>query len=89
MNNVPHGIKYNNRYRGPHESYKVNSSYVQARYNLNKLKDKIEHLELIKKNIIEKPKNINNITSSISSILVGIDNTIEKIMNYEVNNINE
>lgn len=84
MNSVPHGVRYNNRYRGPHESNKANSTYVQAKYNINKLKKKIEYLELKKNDIIEKPENISKIVSSIGGLTTGIETTIEKIINYEV-----
>lgn len=89
MNSVPHGVRYNNRYRGPHESNKANSTYIQAKYNINKLKKKIEYLELKKKDIIEKPGNINKIVSSVGALTTGIETTIDKIINYEVMHSNE
>ena len=84
MNLVPHGVKYNNRYRGPHESIKANSTYVQTKYNINKLKKKLEYIEKRKDDIIEKPDDINKMTSSICTLTTAIEDTIEKILNYEV-----
>lgn len=89
MKNVPHGVRYNNRYRGPQESIKVNSFYTQARYNINKLKKRIEYLELMKKEILEKPNNITSTTSSIGLLLNGIEDTVEKIISYESRHQNE
>lgn len=41
LNQVPLGVRYNNRYRGPHESKKVDFMYMQIKNNINKLKDKL------------------------------------------------
>lgn len=57
---VPHAVKYNNRYRGPHESKKVNSLYAQVRFNLKKLRTKLEELDKKKDIVLEKPVNYNN-----------------------------
>lgn len=81
---TPVGVKYNNRYRGPHESYKANSTYAQARYNINKLKKRVDELEKIKNDVLQKPININKDIASISALAIGIETTIEKIINYEV-----
>lgn len=83
MNSTPHGVKYNNRYRGPQESLKTNSTYNQAVYNINKLKKKLEYLEQKKNDIIEKPKGVNEMISSVGILLQNIDSTIEKIINNE------
>lgn len=57
---VPHAIKYNNRYRGPHESKKVDNLYSQLRFNINRLREKLDELEVKKNGILEKPVNYNN-----------------------------
>ncbi len=51
---VPVGVKYNSRYRGPQESKKVDFMHQQIRYNLDKLKTKVSGLE---KYIKYKPAN--------------------------------
>lgn len=83
-NAIPHAVKYNNRYRGPQESKKLNSTYSQARYNLKKLKAKVEYLDEIKDTILEKPKNINLVISSLVTLISEINNTTSEIINYEV-----
>ena len=41
LNQVPVGVRYNNRYRGPHESKKVDFMYMQIKNNINKLKERV------------------------------------------------
>lgn len=83
---TPHGVKYNNRYRGPQESFKLNETYMQAKFNINKLNQKIENLDLIKQEVMNKPQNIEAIISSSITMLKYMDDTIENIKNYEVTN---
>lgn len=85
-NDIPTGVKYNNRYRGPHESIKLNHSYAQARYNINKLAKKIEYLDSKKEEVMEKPKGIEPIVASTITMLEYINDTIESIKTYEVRN---
>jgi hypothetical protein len=42
---IPVGVRYNSRYRGPQESKKVDFMHQQIRYNLDKLKTKVTGLE--------------------------------------------
>lgn len=51
---VPVGVRYNSRYRGPQESKKVDFMHEQIRYNLDKLKTKVDGLE---KYVKYKPAN--------------------------------
>lgn len=83
---VPIGVKYNNRYRGPQESFKLSQTYLQAKFNIDKLSKKVDHLNLIKKEVMEKPKNIQPIIASSIVMLKYMDDTIESIKNYEVTN---
>lgn len=85
-NAVPSGVKYNNRYRGPQESLKLTQTYAQARFNINKLAKKLEQLNLIKQEVMEKPKDIQPVIASSIVMLKYMDDTLESIKNYEVNN---
>lgn len=83
---VPSGVIYNNRYRGPQESLKLDQSYAQARYNIKKLFKKIEYLDSIKEDVMKKPQGINPIVASTTVVIECINDTIESIKNYEVRN---
>lgn len=83
---IPSGVKYNNRYRGPQESFKLNQAYAQAKFNINKLAKKIEYLDLIKEEVMKKPKDIEPVISSAIVMLEYMNDTIENIKNYEVRN---
>lgn len=41
---IPNLKKENNRYRGPHESKKANNIHIEAKFNLNIIKNKIIEL---------------------------------------------
>lgn len=83
---IPSGVKYNNRYRGPQESLKLDQTYAQARFNIKKLFKKIEYLDVIKEEVMQKPQGINSIVASTTVAIEYINNTIESLKDYEVKN---
>lgn len=70
----PNAIRMNNRFRGPHESYKAGALYSQLRYNINKLKDMYEWLEKESEFIKERPiynyANIISISDAIEQSII-------------------
>ena len=83
---VPVGVKYNSRYRGPQESRKIDFFYMQAKNNLSKLKKRYEELDVMKNIMLEKP---NYTTSDASQHLEEIDemyNLILEDIKYEQRN---
>ena len=83
---VPNGIRYNNRYRGPQESRKKDFSVTIIKNNLNKLKKRVEYLDKYKDGLLEKPETINvHITNLIESIELSLSD-IRKELKYERRN---
>lgn len=83
ISKTPQGVRYNNRYRGPHESKKINPFYSQARFNINKIKEALKELESMKNEIIKKPDcNISKIVSMSKSM----EEFIIEIKKCEVDN---
>ena len=74
---IPVGVRYNNRYRGPQESKKIDFFYMQAKSNLQTLKKRFEELDLMKNIMLEKP---NYTTSDASQQLEEIDESLNNIL---------
>ena len=53
---TPNAVRFNNRYRGPQESKKINAMYCQIKNNINKLNNRYNELEEKVKGIKEKPQ---------------------------------
>ncbi|KPI49577.1 hypothetical protein ACWTV9_06645 [Clostridioides difficile] len=51
LDEVPNAVRFNNRYRGAQESYKISSMYHQAEHNIRKLSDKIDRLDVMKEDV--------------------------------------
>ncbi|MCC0628539.1 MULTISPECIES: hypothetical protein [unclassified Clostridioides] len=52
LDEIPNAVKFNNRYRGPQESCKISSMYHQVYYNIRKLSDKIDRLDVMKEEVL-------------------------------------
>lgn len=74
---IPVGVRYNNRFRGPQESRKTDFFYMQAKANLSKLKNRFKELETLKNIMLEKP---NYTTYDASQQLEEIDKSYEIIL---------
>lgn len=86
INQIPTGVRYNNRYRGPHESKKVGFMYMQLKNNINILKGRMKALDILKDSIIVKPNYSNtNILESIEVIEVKLADIREELQ-YEKRN---
>lgn len=83
---VPNAVRYNNRYRGPHESKKKDFAMMEIKTNLNKLKKRVKYLDEYKSGFLEKPQTINvQLTSLIESIENSLSD-IRKELKYEQRN---
>ncbi len=83
---VPNAVRYNNRYRGPHESKKKDFAIMEIKNNLNKLKKRVAYLDGYKEGFLEKPETINvQITSLIETIESSLSD-IRKELKYEQRN---
>ncbi len=83
---VPNAIRYNNRYRGPHESKKKDFAIMEIKNNLNKLKKRVAYLDGYKEGFLEKPETINvQLTSLIETIESSLSD-IRKELKYEQRN---
>ena len=83
---IPVGVRYNNRYRGPHESRKQDAMITQIKYNLSKLKTRVEELEIYKENITIKPDYTNSILLSNIEYLESRLKEIREVVKYEQRN---
>jgi len=83
---VPSAIRYNNRYRGPHESKKKDFAIIMIKNNLSKLKKRVAYLDEYKSGILEKPEAINvELTNLIDTIENSLSD-IRKELKYEGRN---
>lgn len=84
---IPNGVKYNNRYRGPHESKKKDNFINIAKNNLNKLRKRFELLDEYQKELYGKA-DIDNISiaSKIEEIKVSINDKREELKYEKRNN---
>lgn len=73
LDEVPNAVRFNNRYRGPQESYKTSSMYNQVDYNIRKLSDKIDRLDVMKEEVLI------DLNYSYGSFVDIIDNIQEEI----------
>ncbi|WP_459482572.1 hypothetical protein [Clostridium saccharoperbutylacetonicum] len=83
---VPNAVRYNNRYRGPHESKKKDFAIMEIKNNINKLKKRVSYLESYKKDFLDKPETIN---VELTSLLETIESSMEDIrkeLKYEKRN---
>lgn len=83
---VPNAVRYNNRYRGPHESKKKDFATVAIKNNLNKIKKRVEYLDKYKCDFLEKPQTVNvQLTNLIETIENSLSD-IRKELKYEGRN---
>lgn len=86
VNQIPVGVRYNHRYRGPQESKKVDFSIMQIKYNLSKLKDRVSYLEEYMENVLVKPDYTNtNVLDKIEDIEIVLSDIREEL-EYEQRN---
>lgn len=84
---VPVGVRYNHRYRGPHESKKVDFLEQQIKYNLSKLKLRVTELETYMDNVTVKPDYTNtDIINKIEDIEFSLADTREELKYEQRNN---
>lgn len=83
---IPVGVRYNNRYRGPHESKKQDSMIMQIKYNLNKLKARVDELESYKDNVTIKPNYTNSILLDNIEYLESRLSEVREVVKYEQRN---
>jgi len=83
---VPNAIRYNNRYRGPHESKKKDFAIMEIKNNLNKLKKRVAYLQSYKEGFLDKPETINvQLTNLLETIETSMED-IRKELKYEKRN---
>lgn len=83
---IPVAVRYNNRYRGPQESKKIDFFYMQAKSNLEKLKKRFNDLDIMKDIMLDKPNYTYSDTSQkLEDIKESYDMILEDIK-YEQRN---
>jgi hypothetical protein len=86
INQVPVGVRYNNRYRGPHESKKTDFMYMQIRNNLSQLKKRFTSLEPQMSGILVKPDYTNNNLLEIIEVIENKLTDTRREIDYENRN---
>ena len=83
---IPNGVKYNNRYRGPQESKKKDNLIYIVTNNINKLKKKYSDLERHQTKLYEKADYTNNLICNKIDEIKTSSNDIRECIKYDQRN---
>ena len=83
---IPNGVRYNNRYRGPQESKKKDNMVSIAMNNINKLKERYSNLERYQMKLYDKPDYTNNLICNKVSEIMTSSNDIRECIKYDQRN---